>query len=180
VKVLLISVTGSASQNLFADDSDSDSENGDPTHKVLRVPASFGKVNGAKRPQHLRRRPWKRLMRIPDTDLEFGIKPVDSFELSDEGEEDSDSFVLSSSDEMENERVEKVELGHSYKASENTPQDLGETEVPKSAPRPRHNSRRSSSSSELVFSDEGQSVSGSVGHVTDKKNSDIEFSSEPE
>ena len=93
VKVLLTSVTGSLHSLLFPPNAASSL----PFHSIVHIPQAFGQHNVASTPGHLRKPRAKRLIRLPDSDDEFGFKPVDSFGFSDE--EDGD-LMFSSEEEV--------------------------------------------------------------------------------
>lgn len=95
VKILLASVTGSTPSLLFPPGAASSL----PSHSIVHIPQTFGQHNVAASPSHLRKPSVKRLVRLPDSDDEYGLKPADSFGFSDEeGEED---LTFSSEEEME-------------------------------------------------------------------------------
>ena len=96
IKVLLTSVAGSAHSLLFPPTEASPS----PSHYIVHMPQTFGQHNVAFAPNHLRKPSAKRLVRLPDSDDEFGLKPADSFEFSDD--EEYRNLVFSSEEEMDN------------------------------------------------------------------------------
>ena len=94
VKILLASVSGSTPSLLFPPGAASSP----PSHSIVHIPQTFGQHNVPTPPGHLRKPSVKRLVRLPDSDDEYGLKPADSFEFSDEeGEED---LTFSSEDEI--------------------------------------------------------------------------------
>ena len=92
VKVLLTSVTGSLHLLLFPPNAASSL----PFHSIVHIPQTFGQHNVASTPGHLRKPSAKRLVRLPDSDDEFGFKAVDSFEFS---EEENGDLTFSSEEE---------------------------------------------------------------------------------
>lgn len=76
VKILLTSVAGSPHSFLFPP---TDAASVLPSHSIVRIPQTFGQHNVASGPAHLRKPSAKRLVRLPDSDDEFGLKPADSF-----------------------------------------------------------------------------------------------------
>ena len=95
VKVLLTSVAGNTHSFLFPPTAASPL----PGHSIVHVPQTFGQHNVASAPSHLRKPSAKHLVRLPDSDDEFGLKPADSFGFSDEEDED---LAFSSDEEMDN------------------------------------------------------------------------------
>ena len=95
IKILLTSVAGSAHLLLFPPDAASLL----PSHYITHIPQTFGQHNVAFAPNHLRKPSTKRLVRLPDSDDEFGLKPADSFGFSDD--EEDESLVFSSEEEMD-------------------------------------------------------------------------------
>ena len=84
VKILLTSVTGDIHSILFPPTAASP-----PTsHFMVHIPQTFGQHNVAPVPGHLRKPRAKRLVRLPDSDDEFGLKPADIFGFSDDEDED--------------------------------------------------------------------------------------------
>ena len=162
IKVLLSSVTNNIVRRHIQTS---------PTHIILRIPQTFGKSNTVKAPPHLQRRAPKPMVRLPDSDEEFGMKPEDIFSFSDE--DDKDSFDFSSSSEATHESLHQssgsgnanqlpiqTELyaGSKDELYQNQPQDLD------------------SDSSGLIFSDSEGAIKTGKPHDPHKK--DIEFSSE--
>ena len=94
IKVLLTSVAGNAHSLLFPPTAASPS----PSHYIAHMPQTFGQHNVAFAPGHLRKPSAKRLVRLPDSDDEFGLKPADSFGFSDNEDE---SLTFSSEEEMD-------------------------------------------------------------------------------
>ena len=90
-KILITAITGNAHQFLFP----STAAGTPPYRYIVRVPQTFGKHNVASGPAHLRKPSAKRLVRLPDSDDEFGLRPTDSFGFSDDEDED----LMFSSDE---------------------------------------------------------------------------------
>ena len=84
VKILLTSVTGHMHSVLFPPNAASSP----PSHFIVHIPQTFGQHNVAPVPGHLRKPGAKRLVRLPDSDEEFGLKPADSFGFSDDEVED--------------------------------------------------------------------------------------------
>ena len=84
VKVLLTSVTGDIHSLLFPPTAASSP----PSHFIVHIPQTFGQHNVAPVPSHLRKPGAKHLVRLPDSDDEFGLKPADSFGFSDDEDED--------------------------------------------------------------------------------------------
>lgn len=95
VKILLTSVTSSVHQLLFP----SVATDLPPSHSIVHIPQTFGQHNVPPPPVHLRKPSVKRLVRLPDSDDEFGLKPADSFGFSDD--ELANSLKFSSVDEKE-------------------------------------------------------------------------------
>lgn len=98
VKILLTSVAGSPHSFLFPP---TDAVSVLPSHSIVRIPQTFGQHNVASAPAHLRKPSAKRLVRLPDSDDEFGLKPADSFGFSDEEDED---LMFSSEEDMDESR----------------------------------------------------------------------------
>ena len=94
VKILLTSVTGSVHPLLFPPSAAGSL----PSHSIVHIPQTFGQHNVASSPIHLRKPSAKRLVRLPDSDDEFGLKPADSFGFSDE--EEGEDFIFSSDEEI--------------------------------------------------------------------------------
>ena len=84
VKILLTSVTGNTHSLLFPPTVAS----APPSHSIVHIPQTFGQHKVAPVPGHLRKPGAKRLVRLPDSDDEFGLKPADSFGFSDDEDED--------------------------------------------------------------------------------------------
>ena len=172
VKILLTSVTGNSHELLFPPAA-ADSL---PSHSILHIPQTFGQHNVPVAPVHLRKPGAKRLVRLPDSDDEFGLKPADSFGFSDD--ELGESLVFSSDDDDEqtgtdrrriNEREVKI---HEARRAKNISIPHRTHRVHTTAPR-----RQSDSSEELEFSDaEVKNTSKTKKLCTD----DIQFSSSSE
>ena len=167
VKILLTSVTGSLHSLLFPPNAASSP----PFHSIVHVPQTFGQHNVASTPGHLRKPRAKRLIRLPDSDDEFGFKPVDSFGFSDE--EDGD--LMFSSEE---------EVNHSHGIKERRKDAGNETYVQRGKAR-RHSPRKvnktlvrskSGSSEDLDFSENETDNAPRRKQDTD----DIQFSSSSE
>ena len=166
VKILLTSVTGNIHSFLFPPTAASSPA----SHFIVRIPQTFGQHNVAPVPGHLRKPGPKRLVRLPDSDDEFGLKPTDSFGFSDDEDED---LAFSSEDDREDGRNvngREKEAGRDICAQNRTAQ-----------PSPRKVDRAlvrsaSESSEELDFSENERDgeLKGQGG--TD----DIEFSSSDE
>ena len=95
-KILITSVSGTEHTVLFPPCA----SNRHLSHSIVRVPQTFGQHNVPRIPIHQRKHCLKRLVRLPDSDEEFGFKPADSFEFSDE--EGSETLAFSSDDEAHN------------------------------------------------------------------------------
>ena len=91
IKVLLTSVSGSMHLLLFPPTADSYL----PCHFIVHIPQTFGQHNAATALSRRRKPSVKRLVRLPDSDDEFGLKPADSFGFSDE-----EDLTFSSEEEM--------------------------------------------------------------------------------
>ena len=94
VKILLTSVTGSVHPLLFPPNMAKSLR----SHSIVHIPQTFGQHNVASAPAHLRKARAKRLVRLPDSDDEFGLKPADSFDFSDD--EEGEVLVFSSNEEL--------------------------------------------------------------------------------
>jgi hypothetical protein len=109
IKIMITSVTSEVHGLLFPE-----SEDLPPGHSILRIPRNLENAHIIHPPTHLRRRIPRRLARIPDSDMELGIKPVDSFEASesDDGNESDVSLdeSVSGNEIIESERVKKAAL----------------------------------------------------------------------
>ena len=92
IKILLTSVTSNVHQLLFPPDT----ADPPPAHSIIHIPQTFGQHNVPPTPVHLRKPSVKRLVRLPDSDDEFGLKPADSFGFSDD---ELDGSLVFSSDE---------------------------------------------------------------------------------
>ena len=154
-KILITSVTGNAYSLLFP----YDTAEAPTSHTLLRIPQTFGQYNVATAPSHIQRPRPKRLVRLPDSDEEFGLKGADSFGFSDDEERD---LVFSSDEEAVN--------NHCIRQTQ--------TQVLQSSANGKH-SVRSESSEELEFS---ENESYETGEAMKSKGGadDIEFSSDEE
>ena len=166
-KVLLTSVAGSAHSLLFPPNAASIPS----SHYIAHIPQTYGQHNVALAPSHLRKPTAKRLVRLPDSDDEFGLKPADSFGFSDD--EENGSLVFSSEDEMENSQgvddgTKKAgrEVCMRNKMAQHSPRKMNGKSVRST----------SESSQELVFSDDEKDDAGKRRGDAD----DIEFSSSSE
>ena len=140
IKILITAVTGNAHQLLFPPAATSTP----PSHYIVRVPQTFGKHNVASIPAHLRKPSAKRLVRLPDSDDEFGLRPADSFGFSDE--EDEDLMFSSDEDTLNVNQNEKSTRREMHTRNSASRQDL------RSIDRPR-TSGDSDSSEDLDFSE---------------------------
>ena len=91
MKVLFTAVTGTTHQCLFSPRSASLSS----THYIVQIPHTFGQRNVPTKPANLKQPKARRLARLPDSDDEFGFRPADSFEFSDD---EIDELEFSSDD----------------------------------------------------------------------------------
>lgn len=99
VKILLTSVAGSPHSFLFPP---TDAASVLPSHSIVRIPQTFGQHNVASAPAHLHKPSAKRLVRLPDSDDEFGLKPARiALDFSDEEDED---LMFSSEEDMDESR----------------------------------------------------------------------------
>lgn len=87
-----VSIAGNAHSFLFPSTPASP-----PLCRIAHIPQTFGQHNVAFAPSHLRKPSAKRLVRLPDSDDEFGLKPADSFGFSDD---EDGSLAFSSEEEM--------------------------------------------------------------------------------
>ena len=166
VKILLTSVTGNMHSLLFPPTAASSP----PSHFIVHIPQTFGQHNVTPVPAHLRKPGAKRLVRLPDSDDEFGLKPADSFGFSDD--EDEDLAFSSEEDKKDGRSVNgrEKEAGREICAQNRTAQHS-----------PRKVDRRtvrsaSGSSEELDFSE-----NETDGALKGKRGTDdIEFSSSDE
>ena len=94
VKILLTSVTGSVHRLLFSPKLAESLR----SHSIVHIPQTFGQHNVASAPAHLRKARAKRLVRLPDSDDEFGLKPADSFDFSEN--EEGEILTFSSDEEL--------------------------------------------------------------------------------
>ena len=168
IKVLLTSVTGKAYSILFPPDAQTDAA----SHFIAHVPHTFGHQNVPFPPRHLRKLKHKRLVRLPDSDDEFGYKAADSFEISDDEAED---LVFSSDEEdstVDDQKTTREE------GQRNVEIEMQGTRGQKSVPQSKGKSRRrvSDSSDELQFSENESPGVGYRKHLKD----DLEFSSSEE
>lgn len=92
IKIPLTSVTSSVHPLLFTPAA----AGALPSHSIVHIPQTFGQHNVPQAPVHLRHPSAKRLVRLPDSNDEFGLKPADSFGFSDD--EQGDDLVFSSDD----------------------------------------------------------------------------------
>lgn len=162
IKVLLSTVTNNAvNQHIQTA----------PTRIILRIPQTFGKSNTVQVPPHLQRRAPKRMVRLPDSDEVFGMKPADSFSFSDE--EDQGGLDFSSSSEATHESLRPS--SGSANANQLPMQTVLHAGI-KNQPY-RHQAQVSDSdSSGLVFSDSEHATN--PGKPRDPYEADIIFSSE--
>lgn len=164
VKILLTSVTSSVHQLLFPPAA----MDLPPSHSIIHIPQTFGQHSIPPPPVHLRKPSVKRLVRLPDSDDEFGLKPADSFGFSDD--EVANSLTFSSDDERGGvkQREGKMEtvLGAE---SRRTPHPAHELKAVATT-------RHSDSSEEFDFSDVEENNAFKAEHCTD----DIQFSSSSE
>lgn len=169
VKILLTSVTSSVHQLLFPPAA----TDLPPSHSIVHIPQIYGQHNIPRPPVHLRKPSVKRLVHLPDSDDEFGLKPADSFGFSDD--EMAKSLIFSSDDEQAgvSRRSIKSREGKMGKA-------LGAEIM--SIPHKAHSfdttatSRHSDSSEELDFSDIELNNAFKAKQCTN----DIQFSSSSE
>ena len=166
VKILLTSVTGNIHSLLFP----TTAASSPPSHFIVHIPQTFGQHNVAPVPGHLRKPGAKRLVRLPDSDDEFGLKPADSFEFSDEEEGD---LAFSSEEDTKDGRNVK---GRGKEAGrEISVQKITAEPSPRKVDRTPGRSA-SSSSEELDFSD--NETDGALKR--NRGTEDIEFSSSDE
>ncbi|KAG8528827.1 uncharacterized protein KY384_006516 [Bacidia gigantensis] len=97
LKILITTTSGTKHTVLFP----STASCGPHSHTLIRVPQTFGQHNIPRVPAHQHKPRLKRLVRLPDSDEEFGFKAADSFEFSDE--EGSEDMAFSSDEEVNNE-----------------------------------------------------------------------------
>lgn len=163
IKVLLSSVTNNAvSQHIHTS----------PNHIILRIPQTFGKSNTVQAPPHLqRRKALKRMVRLPDSDEEFGMKPSDSFSFSDEEEEESIDF--SSGSEATHASLHPSSRSRNAK---HLRMQTASHAVGKDEPYRNQHQDSDSDSSSLIFSDSEGAIN--IGKPRDPCEKDIEFSSE--
>ena len=169
VKILLTSVTSSVHQLLFPPTA----ADLPPSHSIIHIPQTYGQHNIPRPPVHLCKPSVKRLVRLPDSDDEFGLKPADSFGFSDD--ELANSLTFSSDEEKDgvnrpsNKQGEgKMEraLGAEVKSTPHTAHKLNTAAT----------NRHSDSSEELEFSDIEENNASKAKPYTN----DIQFSSSSE
>ncbi|KAL9632750.1 MAG: hypothetical protein Q9164_005123 [Protoblastenia rupestris] len=161
-KILITSISGTEHTVLFPPRA----SNGPPSHSIVRIPQTFGQHNVPRIPIYQRKPCLKRLVRLPDSDEEFGFKPADSFEFSDE--EGSEDLAFSSDEEAHNSAPSNDSKdGMQFGVSLNT------SRVPSNT-QDRLNVRSTTlSSEELEFSDEE-----AADATKDKRSADdMQFSS---
>lgn len=166
VKILLTSVTGNIDSFLFPQTAASSP----PSHFIVHIPQTFSQHNVAPVPDHLRKPGPKRLVRLADSDDEFGLNPADSFGFSDD--EDEDLAFSSEEDRKDGRNVNgrEKEAGGQICAQKGTAQSS-----PRKVDRVPVRSA-SGSSEELDFSDNETDGQLKYQRGTD----DIEFSSSDE
>jgi len=169
VKILLTSVTSSVHQLLFPPAA----TDLPPSHSIIHIPQTYGQHNIPRPPVHLCKPSVKRLVRLPDSDNEFGLKPADSFGFSDD--EMANSLTFSSDDEQEDvnrrsikQREGKMEtaLGAEIGSTAHTARKLNAAVT----------NRHSDSSEEFDFSDTEVNNASKAKQCTN----DIQFSSSSE
>ena len=168
IKVLLTSVAGNAHSLLFPSTVASLS----PSHYIAHIPQTFTQHNVAFAPGHLRKPSAKRLVRLPDSDDEFGLRPADSFGFSDD--EEDGSLVFSSEEEMDN-NSQGIDDGRKEAVGEICTRDT----IAQYSPRKINGETvrsNSGSSEELDFSDDERDDAVKGRRVAD----DIQFSSSSE
>lgn len=146
VKILLTSVTSSVHELLFPPAA----TDLPPSHSIIHIPQTYGQHNIPRPPVHLRKPSVKRLVQLPDSDEEFGLKPADSFGFSDD--EMANSLIFSSDDEQAGVNRRRI------KQTEGKMERAFGAEI-RSTPHKAHKfdaaatSKHSDSSEELDFSD---------------------------
>ena len=167
IKMLLTSVAGSTHSLLFPPNAASLPA----SHYIVHIPQTFGQHNVAFAPSQLRKPSAKRLVRLPDSDDEFGLKPADSFGFSDE--EENESLVFSSEEEME--KSQGVDDGTKKADNEISMRDrMAEHTLRK---KNRKSARSNSGSSQELDFSEGERDDAVKGR---REVDDIEFSSSSE
>ena len=137
------------------------------SHFIAHVPHTFGHHKTLPSPRHLRKPRTRRLVRLPDSDDEFGFKPADSFEFSDEDELDLGS------DEKETDLSEKEVRIKKERDTENS-NTRGKGSQRSGLGLEKVGGLDSDSSEELEFSDKDSSNIIQREHVADE----LQFSSE--
>ena len=165
IKILLTSVTSSVHQLVFPPFV----TDFPPSHHIIHIPQTFGQHNIPRAPVHLGKPSVKRLVRLPDSDDEFGLKAADSFGFSD------DELTFSSDDEQtgSGRRSINQKEGRIKKALDGKSRGTQHAACqPNAAAAKRH----SSSSEELDFSDFEVNKASKTKQCTN----DIRFSSSSE
>jgi len=160
IKIIVSSVTNSVLNQYIRDG---------PAHIILRVPQTFGRSAIVQTPPHMAKKTPKRLVRLPDSDSGFGMKPSDSFDISEDEGRDSCEFLSSSSETACQASLVSRDLKTQHPTIEG--QRCSGVKS-KSIPRPRSGSPSDSSS--LSFSDS----ESETRHSQNTEDKDIEFSSE--
>ena len=166
IKILLTSVTGNMHSLLFPPTAASSPS----SHFIVHIPQTFGQHNVAPVPGHLRKPGAKRLVRLPDSDDEFGLKPADSFGFFDDEDEDLTFSSEEDTKDGRNGNGREKEAGRGIYAQKTTAQNS-----PRNVNRTPARST-SGSSEELCFS-ENETDSALRGK---RGTNDIEFSSSDE
>lgn len=81
VKIMITSFTSNVHELIIPD-----LDHPPRAHYLLRIPRSLGNSHTIRAPTHFSRRIPRRLVRIPDENVEFGMKPSDSFGFLDDDE----------------------------------------------------------------------------------------------
>ena len=169
-KVLITSVTSSASEELFSTPGEDRVNATKLSHGgiILRIPQTFGQTNVVQPASHLRKRVPQRLVRLPDSDEEFGMRPVNSFDFSDDEHE---SIAFSSDDATDEDEARPS------KAKRVTTEQTVDASF--SALQQGRDSGQDGSSSDMTFSD-GEDTKGKARAISRSNTIDIEFSSDDE
>ena len=165
IKVLCTSVTGKAYTVLFP----AEVEAFLTSHFIAHVPHTFNHHKTPLASRHLRKPRTRRLVRLPDSDDEFGFKPADSFNFSeDESEPDLGSDEGDADGDGQQTCVTKARS-----AVDSKMQDLGGQRTGLGIEKKEVKGLDSESSEELEFSDKEPANIFRTKYVAD----DLRFSS---